>query len=68
MYVFLEREEGREKETERNIDVRKSDWLALLSTLTKPATQHTLSPGIQPKSLCPARHRPTEPHWSGQKW
>ena len=50
LYLFLGREEGREKERERNIDV----WLPLVCPPpgTWPTTQACARTGTEPLTLC----------------
>ena len=70
-FVFLERQQGREKENERNINVRNTDQLPLVCVLTRDWTRN---PGMCPDQelslpsfVLRNNAQPTEPHWSGQR-
>ena len=67
IYLFLERREGREKERERNIDVREKHWSVASRLRTRPDNPGMCSDGESnrwPLTLWNDT-QPTEPHWSG---
>ena len=69
-YLLLEREEGREKQRERNMDVQELQWL--VASCTPPNWEPDHNPGMCPdwESNQPfssqAGTQPTEPHQPGK--
>ena len=71
-YLFFLFIDSREKDRERNIDVREEHWPVASCTL--PNWDQTQNPGMGPdweSNLWPVGLRdnaqPTEPHWPGRK-
>ena len=70
IYSYLEREEGRKKEMQRNMDVREKDLL--VASRMSPDQDQSCNLGMSQNQESNPRPltlrddgQPTEPHWSG---